>query len=648
MTGRSRRTAPTLLISLCTIALALYGGLLLIEPTQAAATDDGAPSITVVDQVPFVPADGVFSFTLATDFDPSSAGGRSDDRSDYELAVTIYGLVEDELDVDRTPLQPLNRLEPIPLDDVSQTDGGHLQLDIPVRSGPAANENERLLLPLPGVYPVTVELRGPDGPVAATRTNLIRQPSAPTPPADASATGNAVPGTPASPSVSVVLPVSIADGLTAADTVTLLNNHPDVPVTILLQEGVIGQLRTDPSLAAALVAAANGRPVLAATEVELDPSALAAIDQHDLYLATTRSTQADLVGLGFVVDEHAAVLDAPLTTTGLSVMAQLGVRHILGRSIARMGEEVGSGSGFVVEQPGSPGAAIRIVAVDEGLSAGLGDPHAIDGAHGILARLAVRSLGEASPAVVGGPLAGAKPETVHAFLLALSQPGAPNAVLLADVAAAARLPVRAAELPEQDLRPVADQLIEVQAKLRTYEGFYGGGQLSPADYQHQLLSTLTRTRNPDDRRRALLRLDTDLEADLDVIDLPVGQPVTLAARSAPIPLVVHNDATGPRSIMLRFESDKVMAVDDGQIIMIEPGTSSIDVELEALSLGVSPLKVSVWTPDGTTNLATNRFEVRSTAVPGLGSLAGLAAVIFLVAWWVADAKKRRQSAAGGA
>ncbi len=58
-------------------------------------------------------------------------------------------------------------------------------------------------------------------------------------------------------------------------------------------------------------------------------------------------------------------------------------------------------------------------------------------------------------------------------------------------------------------------------------------------------------------------------------------------------------------------------------------------------LGASQLEVSVWTPDGARVLATNQFQVRSTAVPGLGLLISAAAVVFLIVWWYVDHRRTR-------
>lgn len=284
---------------------------------------------------------------------------------------------------------------------------------------------------------------------------------------------------------------------------------------------------------------------------------------------------------------------------------------------------------------------MQVIRIDRQLSrilgGGTGGPHR---ANRILARLTMRGLVDDAPVVLGGSALGIDPApSIDAFLRALNQPGAPRPILLS--AAVTSPAMRIAERPQQDLQPIAGPLLDVQAKLATYEGFFNGGGNTPAYYRSQILSSLTRQRNPTDRRRTVALLDSQLDDDMAVIELHDGQPVTLAARSAPIPIIMDSNAGGPREVLLRFNSDKVVATQGQQLVTIEPGTSSIDVEFETRSFGVSPLEVSVWTPDGGILLANTRFEIRSTAVPGLGLLVTVGAVGLLGAWWVLDFRKRR-------
>ncbi len=596
--------------------------------------DPAIASLEVTDQTTFVAADGTFGLDLA--IEPAAELRLSPDS--YELSVTVYGHLEDESEVDEPLTQPLNRLPPMPIGDLLPATDGRFHLDIPIRSGNAFDDLERVLLPLPGVYPVSIELRTADGPIAAARTHLVRLPQVTNedePAADASADSpslqtGAASGHPLP--VAIVLNVSAAEGLTLDDVQQLLIDHPTTPLTVVLQAGVANLLRADPERAANFAAALAGRPTLAVPTIDLDPSALAEIDQSPLYAEAYRTTTTELRQLNLTPAENMVLLGAPLTEGGATVLGELGIQTVLDT------ESRSGGVGRLV----AGSNRLRIVRFDRDLSRILGGgddgPHR---ANRVLAGLTLRSEVDDAPVILGGSSLGIDPRrSIDAFLRALTQPGAPQPILISQ--AMTGPDIRFAERPEQDLQPIADQLRDVQSRLATYETFHNGGGNTPAYYRQQILAGLTRQRNPQDRRRALIALDAQFDEDLGVVTLHDGQPVTLAARSAPIPIGVESTAVGPRKVMLRFASDKVVATDDEQVISIEPGTSSINVELETRALGISPMEVSVWTPDGAVLLANTRFEIRSTAIPGFGLLVSLGAVGLLGAWWVVDARKRRE------
>ena len=211
-------------------------------------------------------------------------------------------------------------------------------------------------------------------------------------------------------------------------------------------------------------------------------------------------------------------------------------------------------------------------------------------ANRVLARLTLRRDIDDRPVVVGGPALGVDPApALTAFLQALSQPGAPQPVPLSAIRGGPTL--RVAERPQQDLAGVADLVDGLRARLETYESFHLDGGSEPDSYRQRIVGALTRQRNPDDRLRALTLIAGQLDDDLGTIHIHQPQPVTLAARSASIPLVVDNSASGPRHVVLRFRGDRVTSPDDGRLVLVQPGTSSIDIDVEARSLGVSPLEV---------------------------------------------------------
>ncbi len=646
MTGRSRRTAAFtpqlrkwfLTLVGAAIGLTLGPALATVGPSAAAQspTDESTgPTIQLVEQTTFVAADGTLEFTVTVDLPSGSidpAGGEStgdesdetlsaDPASGLVLSVTFFGRLSDEDLVGAAPTTPLNRLASVPLDGATRTATGDIKLTIPVRSAERFDEQDRVLLPEPGVYPVTIELRDAEGPRATVRTNVVRLPT------------ETVDERPAV-EVAVVLWVSTAEGLSLDQAIGLLATHPSVPMTVVLDPGVMNQLRSDRDRAADLAAALGSRSIVAAPTVDLDPSALAEVGLDRLYAEAVANDRQSLTDLGFVPDEQIAVLGAPLTIGGARLLADLGIGVVLDDEGSRPGRaSIGSGAD-----------RIDVFGPESDLNQALGGSRSTttqagrQRANRIQARLALRQQDE-GPVLLGGPAAGVDPApAIDLFLRTLSQPGGPQPVPLTGADGAGR-PIRLAEGPAQDLVPVSELVDSLQTRLATFESFQGS---AADDYQQRIVAALVRHRNPEDRVRALQLVSAQLDAELAVIVVHQPQPVTLAARSAPIPLVLDNHADGPRQVLLRFRSDRVTSPDDGRLVTIEPGTSSVDVAVVARSLGVSPLEVSVWTPDESVELASAQFEIRSTAVPGLGLLVSLSALALLIAWWVVDHRKRQR------
>lgn len=591
-----------------------------------SGADDSQPSIRIVDQSTFVPADGAFDVVIDLELPDSfeSTGGPP------FLSVTFFGRLSSERAVEEPPTEAIKRTPAITIDRAPRTQAGHLQLSIPIRSASRFDDQDRVLLREPGVYPVTVELRDAEGPLASVRTHLVRQPIE---------TVDEPGGDSAPLQVAILLNLTTAEGLTAPEAAALLAEHPGLPITAVLDPGVMTQLRSDPVLAAALAEALNGRPVLTTPTIGLDPSALAEIGQGDLYLTAAEADRQALLALGLQPADGIALLNSPLTPAGLDLLSGQGVGTVLD-----LGDRL-LGSGVVESESRS----IDLIRPDRDLDEALGGedgarlagsgPHR---ANQVLARLTLRRELDDRPVVLGGSAIGVDPAPAMAsFLRSLSQPGAPRPVPLSAIDGGPRL--RPAEQPQQDLGPVAEVVARIRQRLATYGEFNRSGGPLPDDYQQRLVGALTLQRNPEDRVRALEVIAGQLDDDFGDIHIHQPQPVTLAARSASIPLVIDNNASGPRHVILRFRGDRVVSPDDGRVLRVEPGTSSIDIELEARSLGVSPLDVTIWTPDESVPLAEARFEIRSTAVPGLGLLVSLSALALLGVWWVLDHRKRRRA-----
>ena len=621
----------------------------------ARAQDDPATSepipLALVSQTPFVDADGEMELrfslgelaALTTTLpapaeaagDPSSDAAGENDGAHQAAApfvvVTVYGRIDDSGGLDTDPEVAINRLPNIALSAVP-VDGDIVTIRMPIRSSEQFDERDRILIPDSGVYPLKVEVRagGVDGEevLGSLRTEMIRLPLVE--PGEGREPSEPRVG----PPLAVVVPIG-GTGSTVAEATELLSTHPDLPATAVVANDALAELEGDPALAASFVTALGSRSVVVSVRPQLDPSSLAAIGRLDRYRQAIASTRAASAALGLPSDDATITVGAAQTIDGAVELRSLGIDRTLDS-----GSLVGAETVRLHRLPTPDGPLLTLHAdpVWLELRAGIHAPAAR--AHRLLARLA---LAEPGAAIVLNASAGGDggAQALDTLFAALAEPSIltlPLAELAPRATAAQADPARQ---PAQDLSAVTDDTATTVALLASYETFYAGGPGSPGSYGAELDAALSLDADPSGRVDRVRALNQLLDAELATIALPPNQTVTLAARSAAIPLTIENGAAGARQVLLEFQSDKIAVEEDGQLITVEQGTSSIDVHVEARSLGVSPLQVSVLTPDGQRVLSTTRFEVRSTAIPGLGLLISAVGLLLLGGWWYVSIRRKR-------
>ncbi len=665
-TNRRRpRPAAILLVLLTAVSMTTMPSGALAGPDTTRARP--SPStvqvdrpVRLVDQTTFVEPDGelVVSIDVSSiDLGRSSGtpaesaetgdGEAPDDGTDQgeevggpepvDVIVTVFGrvVVAEQLDVE--PTAPLNRLPrrsigEYPIDD------GVVTIRMPVRAGPSP-DGDRILLPEAGVYPLTVEFRVGDEAVADVTSFFVRLPEPAVTDDGAGDDGTGDDGADAGPDPTGlgIGPVAVVLGPVGASeiesTIETLLATPGVPTTVVLGPTGLDLLEIDRTVAERFRAALGSTAtVVAVGEPPLDPSALEAIDRVDLFDDAAGRTRGRLEALELPIDGTLAAIPSTPTGPGATALRGLGVETVI---------VTGTGPGVAV-LPGPAAIAttdddrLTVVGTDPRLAT-LSDVDPIAAVQRFVARLVV----EPGQPTILGPAGEADVTDAMAVLVDALISGGVEVVPLAGLPSAPIAPDGAAPIPEIDLGPVSDQIGAITDQLATYTSFYIDGPDRPETYRAALFAALAVDETAGDRRRALDSLAEQLDGELDVISLPGNQSVTLAAQSVPIPLTVASSAPGARQVMLRFQSDRVVVAQDGQLFTIEPGTASIDIDVEARSLGASPLEVSVLSPDGREVLATTQFQVRSTAIPGLGLLISGAGLVLLASWWYVSIRRRR-------
>ncbi|MEM7338145.1 MAG: hypothetical protein AAF467_05830 [Actinomycetota bacterium] len=601
--------------------------------SQPAAPQTGGPTLSVLDQSAAVDVPGVLRLELVLDGDVLA--------DDAEVTLTVGPRREVAADTDGDTDR----------DTRSETDGGDDDrpstvvpvavttdadrpgwLSIEVASTGAQADpgratdtggNGPAALPLgePGAYPVTITVETTSGAELRVDTEVVRRPST---------------DLPRSEPLPVAIVIDVGpDALSIGQGVAMMTAAPDAPVTTVLSFAAVDGAA--PTELAALRAALGGRPVVPAPGDGIDPSALATVDAGDLYAAKWIDDIDRLRSLGFVVDDATVVVDGTLTGAGLAVLSELGIDTVI--------EPSSSASNVAPDRPPlnrivQPDHAMLVVGATSTISTTTDLPAAVP----ITADLAAAATTGGDAVVLRGWHELANPAVVLPDVMArlaeqrLAAPVPLGAVLTSRVTAA-DVPGRTTATT---LDVVTDQLHETDSLLASYTTFHVDGDDAPDGLRAELARTLATDLSDTERVAAIAGIESDVRRRLSVVSLPADQSVTLAARNAPIPLAIHNDSNGTRRVQLRFRSDAITVPDQGRLIAIPPGTSSIDVELESHALGTTPLSVTVLSPDGQHVLATTRFQVRSTAVPGLGLVLAAVGLTLLGAWWLVSVRRSRR------
>lgn len=149
------------------------------------------------------------------------------------------------------------------------------------------------------------------------------------------------------------------------------------------------------------------------------------------------------------------------------------------------------------------------------------------------------------------------------------------------------------------------------------------------------------------RAQAAEEISDAVRIEIQAIRPPPLEQVNLTSRTATYPFAFQNNADYPVRIEARFIADKAefTELDDGEslTLVLEPGVTSREIQVEALATGSFPLRIELLSPDGGLLLGAVDLEVRSTAPSGIGILISVLAGAVLVLWWGRELIRSRRN-----
>ena len=588
---------------------------------------------------------------------------------DTELAVSVYRRVSSRSEFART-LDDRVRGEPLvvtatALTDLTPDPGGGLLVGLPVQDPLQPPDRARLRLRDEGVYPVRVELRRiGGGPTLAHLTTHLVYATAPTD---------------GSPKLlaALVLPVHTAPTLRADGTRRLgdadrdrlaalaatLEAHPDVPLSVqptpeTLQALAEGDDRDRETLTA-LTRVVERQQVLAQTYVPTTTGAFVDADLLDEAAAQLeRGRQVVEDTLDRAPDGTVAVADEALRPDVLQQLRARGVGRVVvpDRLLAPVDLPVTLTQPFQLDT----GDVRRLdaVAADAGLVAHFEpDTAPVLAAHRLLADLAVVAFdrpGRARGVVAMAPLTW-RPEAAFLDTLLSGLAGAPvvaaatldtlftdvppattsrNATLVRGPAASTARP---APLPDERIRAE-------RQRLRSFSGMLDPANPLDDRLEEQLLVSQSSELRARTRTAYLDGLARLVDDELQQVRVPEARTITLTSRRGEIPVTVLSETGYPVRLDVRVTSDRLAFPDGGaRRLELARRNTTERFSVEARGSGAFPLRVQLFSPDGSLLVGETRFTVRSTAFSGVGLGLSVGALGVLFAWWGRHARRIRRN-----
>ena len=147
-----------------------------------------------------------------------------------------------------------------------------------------------------------------------------------------------------------------------------------------------------------------------------------------------------------------------------------------------------------------------------------------------------------------------------------------------------------------------------------------------------------------DRGPYLRNIRSKIRDELGQISMPVRRSITLTAREGELPVTITSTLPYPTTVILSLESDTLdFPQGSTRTVELTHENTTERFQVEARGSGSFPVRVEVTSPQGQVTIAESRFNVRSTAVSGVGIALSVGAAAFLVAWWASHLRGRRRA-----
>lgn len=667
------------------------------------------PVLRVLDQTFGVLPGDDFTATFDLTGSPDDIGRLEEPLlADATVTVTVYSAVVDVDEVatldEQRPSQPVARVELDAAEVVTTVDGVPTgELAIPLTTGETPGDGTNgLLLGRPGIHPVTIDVVAASAVVASALTFIeVLDPASPVgaPLAVSVVAGVDDPGPRPSPT-------ELQNASIEVDKLIELAEAVDGPLSIALPPVLVSELTSpagdEPSPATSEPsdtqedeqapttsgpATSAGAPAPDGAEIEspdafldafradellgvpavaLDPSALIAIDERDLFTAQLRRGE-DILSTASpraVVSRAVWLSDRPISADAVVMLRNLGIRMVV------VSDQVADGLGVASVTPAarqfgvhlgldgslpamtfSPlGAQLRTPPVGESLFT----PN--DRAVRLLVDIQLsRSVSDVPALVLATPRVTVPDPAITAQFVKLADempdislvpisrlPGLVDRGLGAAPSAPVTLPgVTGADL--------SSRLIAVTATREN--AAHASSMLIEADrrpaWNNELDGVMSSTIDDATAFAHLGETAAEINSVLGAIVVPDPFTFTLTGTSSTLRIRLQNTSTEPLNVMVDVRASKLRFPQQAPVTMVPAGGSvEIPVAVEARSNGTFSVEVDVLAPDGAPLTPPVILTARVTRVTGLSQVVTGGAALVLVSWWYSHLRRNRRRRLG--
>lgn len=147
----------------------------------------------------------------------------------------------------------------------------------------------------------------------------------------------------------------------------------------------------------------------------------------------------------------------------------------------------------------------------------------------------------------------------------------------------------------------------------------------------------------DQRRAYIASVDDAANLIAGSVSAPSEFRITLTAREGTIPLTIANTSNQDVAVVVRLDSNR-LEFPEGELVdvVVPPGGTRIDLRVRTRTSGAFPLDITLTSPGGNIVLDETTFDIRSTAVSGVGLVLSLGAGLFLLVWWTRHWRNSRR------